>query len=209
MKLLNVLGAAALSASLAACSTAGALGDVLGGVLNAPTNNNQQANGTIQGVDTRSQVVFIRQQDGSTVSVAYDSRTQVVYNNQNYAVTALESGDQVRARIITNGNNSNNYYTDLIEVTQSVTSNNGGNGGTYNGTNNGQVYSVSGNVRSVDTQNGVFTLSTQGNGYLTVSMPYNARSTDVTRFRNLRIGDWVQIKGVYLNETRVELRNFY
>lgn len=205
MRLVNILRAAALSASLAACSTAGTLGDVLGGVLNAPSNSNQQASGTIQGVDTRSQLIFIRQQDGSTVSVAYDSRTQVVYNNQNYAVTALESGDQVRARIIANGNR-NSYYTDLIEVTQSVT---GNSGGTYNGSNSGQVYTVSGNVRSIDTTNGVFTLSTQGNGYLTVSMPYNARSTDVTRFRNLRIGDWVQIQGVYLNETRVELRNFY
>jgi hypothetical protein len=40
-------------------------------------------------------------------------------------------------------------------------------------------------------------------------MPYNPRSTDVTRFRNLRIGDYVQVQGTYLNETRMELRNFY
>jgi len=42
-----------------------------------------------------------------------------------------------------------------------------------------------------------------------VSLPYNARSSDVNRFRNLRSGDNVRIYGVYLNNSRVELRQFY
>lgn len=200
MRVLNLMRTAIVAVTLAGCSTAGALGDVLGGVLNAP-GNNQSANGTVQRVDTRNQQIIVRQNDGSTIGVNYDNRTQVVYNNQNYAVTALESGDQVRVRIINNGNS---YYTDYVEVTQSVTSNN--TGGTYN---NGQIYTVAGNVRSVDSQYGTFQLNLQNGGYLTVSMPYNPRSTDVTRFRNLRVGDYVQVQGTMLNETRMELRNFY
>jgi hypothetical protein len=47
------------------------------------------------------------------------------------------------------------------------------------------------------------------NGIVTVSMPYNARRQDVTTFQNLRNGDNVRLYGVYLNSTRVELRQFY
>lgn len=198
MKAGHLLKVALCAASLGACANAGTLGDVLGGVLNAPAS---QANGTIQSVDTRSQQVFVRQSDGSTIGLAYDNRTQVVYNNQNYAVTALEYGDQVRARISNNGNGS--YYTDYIEVTQSAS--NSTNGGTYN--NNNGLYSLSGSVRSVDTSNGYFILSTN-NGNITVSMPYNPRSSDLSRFRSLRVGDYVQVQGVYLNESRFELRSF-
>lgn len=52
----------------------------------------------------------------SPAYVNYDNRTQVVYNNQGYAVTALEPGDIVNMRISQTGNNQ--YYTDYIQVTQ-------------------------------------------------------------------------------------------
>lgn len=188
-----IIGAFVLSAG--ACGSAGALGNVLGGVLNAP--GNQQASGTIQNVDTRNQQVIIRQSDGTTVVARYDNNTQVVYQNQNYPVTSLEYGDQVTARI---QNNGNAYYTDLIQVNQSVSNNSTGN-------SNGQMYSFQGTVRQVDVSNGYFTLSTN-NGTITVSMPYNSRSYDVNRFRNLRTGDYVSLQGTMLNSSRVELAQF-
>ena len=40
-------------------------------------------------------------------------------------------------------------------------------------------------------------------------MPYGARSTDVQTFNNLRVGQNVRFYGVYLNTSRVELRQFY
>ena len=40
-------------------------------------------------------------------------------------------------------------------------------------------------------------------------MPYNASRADVQRFQNLRNGDNVRFYGVYLNNSRVELRQFY
>lgn len=195
-RIVRLAGAGAIVVSLSACSSAGTLGDILGGVLNAPGAN--QIGGTIQSVDTRNQLVFLRQSDGTTVSMNYDSRTEVVYQNQKYPVTALESGDQVTARVQNNGNN--NFYVDLIQVTRSAsTSNSDGSSG---------VYTLEGTVRSIDSTNGRFTLNTQNGGIITVTMPYNPRSTDLTRFRNLRTGDWVRLQGSYVNETRVELVQF-
>jgi FtsP/CotA-like multicopper oxidase with cupredoxin domain len=190
-------GAVLLSAvALSACAQAGTLGDILGGVMNAPA---QTLTGTIQGVDTRAYQVFVRTSDNQTVAVSYDDRTSVVYQQQNYPVTALERGDEVTLRL-TNASN-NTYYTDRIDVTRSAS----GTGGTTSG----NVQSVQGTVRQMDMTNGAFTLSTTTNGVLTVTLPYNPRSSDLDRFRNLRSGDYVRLYGIYLTNSRVELQQFY
>lgn len=179
-----------------ACANSG-LGNILGSVLGGGGN---ELAGTIQGVDTRNQQIGIIQSNGQTVGVRYDNNTRVIYQNQNYPVTSLENGDQVVARIQDNGNG--NYYTDSIQVTQSVQS-----GGT--GTGTGNVQSFQGTVRQVDIQNGLFTID-GGTGYVvTVSMPYNPTRADLNRFQNLRQGDQVRFYGVALNNTRIELRQFY
>ena len=182
--------------AMSACANSG-LGNILGSVLGGGGN---ELAGTIQGVDTRNQQVGIIQSNGQTVGVHYDNNTRVIYQNQSYPVTSLENGDQVVARIQDQGNG--NYYTDSIQVTQSVQ-----NGGT--GSNSGNVQSVQGTVRQVDIQNGLFTIDA-GTGYVTtVSMPYNPTRADLNRFQNLRQGDNVRFYGVYLNNTRIELRQFY
>ena len=179
-----------------ACANSG-LGNILGSVLGGGGN---ELAGTIQGVDTRNQQIGIIQSNGQSVGVRYDNNTRVIYQNQNYPVTALENGDQVVARIQDNGNG--NYYTDSIQVTQSAQ-----NGGS--GSGSGSVQSFQGTVRQVDIQNGLFTID-GGTGYVvTVSMPYNPTRSDLNRFQNLRQGDQVRFYGVALNNTRVELRQFY
>ena len=189
--------AALLLAASAACSNNSQLGDILGGVLGG--GNNSQVTGSISGVNTRLQTIGIQQSNGQSVTVNYDNNTQVVYQNQNYPVTSLEYGDQVTARITSSNNTSNGYYTDLIQVNQSV-SNSGG--------TSGNVQTYEGTVRNVDDTNGLFTISSNNYGTLTVSMPYNPRQTDLNRFNNLRNGDYVRIYGVMLNNSRVELRQF-
>lgn len=182
--------------AMSACANSG-LGNILGSVLGGGGN---ELAGTIQGVDTRNQQIGIIQSNGQTVGVRYDNNTRVIYQNQNYPVTALENGDQVVARIQDNGNGS--YYTDSIQVTQSVQ-----NGGS--GTGSGNVQSFRGTVRQVDIQNGLFTID-GGTGYVvTVSMPYSPTRADLNRFQNLRQGDQVRFYGVALNNTRIELRQFY
>ena len=195
MKTLSRTFALAAAVALSGCSQAGTLGDILGGVLNSPA---QTLAGTIQGVDTRARQIFIRTSDNQTVAITYDDRTDVVYQNQNYPVTALESGDQVNMRIQNTSNGG--YYTDRIDVTSSSTSTGG---------NNANVQSIQGNVRQVDMTNGVFTIGTTNQGVLTVTLPYNPRSSDLDRFRSLRSGDYVRLYGVFLTNSRVELRQFY
>ena len=200
--LVYAISVLAIGAS-SACSSAGGLGGILGGVLGGGSQQSQLT-GTIQNVDTRSQQISIRQSNGQTATVTFDDRTQVSYQNQNYPVTALEYGDEVTARIQSGGNSS---YTDLVQVNRSVSGTGTGSGNTGSGT--GNVQSLQGIVRRVDTQNGIFTTDAGGNVLLTVSMPYNASRNDVSRFQNLRIGDNVRFYGIFLNNSRVELRNFY
>jgi NADH:ubiquinone oxidoreductase subunit B-like Fe-S oxidoreductase len=64
-------------------------------------------------------------------------------------------------------------------------------------------------VRQIDQQNGLFTMDVGTGTRVTVSMPYSASRNDVNRFQNLRSGDVIRIAGVFLNNTRVELRQFY
>lgn len=195
-------GAAAfLLMAATACSNNSNLGDLLGGVLGGG-GGGSQVRGTVAGVNTRTQQIGIQQSNGQTVSVGYDNNTQVVYQNQNYPVSSLEYGDDITARVANNSNTNSGYYTDLIQVNRSVS-------GTGTGTSSGNVQSFEGTVRSVDRSNGYFTVSSNNYGTLTVSMPYNPRQDDLNRFSNLRNGDFVRIYGVLLNNSRVELRQFY
>ena len=180
-----------------ACSQNSTLGDILGGVLGG---GGSQVSGSVAGVNTRLQQVGIQQSNGQTVTLNYDNNTRVVYQNQNYPVTSLEYGDQVTARVQNSNNTNSGYYTDLIQVDQSVTTGNG---------TSGNVQTFQGTVRSIDRTNGLFQIVSNNYGTITVSMPYNARSSDVNMFNSLRNGDNVRLYGVLLNNSRVELRQFY
>jgi hypothetical protein len=194
-------GAAAVTTVLvlAACSSNGGLGNVLGSVLGGGGQQNQ-VSGYVQGVDTRSQYIALQASNGQSVNIQYDNQTKVVYNNQSYPVSSLDRGDQVTARIQSTNNGS--YYTDLVQVDQPVQGSNGS-------TASGSVQTIQGTVRGVDTQNGLFSLDLGTGTRVTVSMPYSPSRADRNRFQNLRQGDYVRIAGVYVNSSRVELRQFY
>jgi hypothetical protein len=188
--------------TLGACSSAGGLGSVLGSVLGTGTGQQQLA-GSVRSVDTRNQQISITQSNGQSVAVNYDANTKVVYQSKVYAVGNLDPGDEVVARITTTQNNA--YYTDSITVTQSVTS-------TTTTTSNGDVANtqqLQGTVRSINRTYGTFVVDIGSGTEITVSMPYNPRSTDVQAYNTLRVGQSVRFYGVYLNNTRVELRQFY
>jgi len=196
MQMIRRSAAVAFMAAATAC--AGNLGNILGGVLGGGAASGNQLSGTVRGVDTRYQQISIQTSNGQTVPVSYDNQTQVVYQNQNYPPTSLEYGDQITARIQTNGNS---YYTDYIQVDQSV---NNGNGSI----SSGNVQSLQGTVRSVDLRNGFFTVDIGNYNTITVNMPYNASSNDVNRFNSLRNGDFVRFYGVYTGQSQVQLRQF-
>lgn len=192
----RISGAVALAAIVAACSSLGSVGDILGGVLGG---GGGQVSGTVRGVNTQSSFLTLQQSNGQDVDLQYDNQTRVVYQNQAYSVTSLDPGDQVSARV--QQLQSGGYYTDSIVVVQPV-NNTGGSG------NTGTVQNLQGTVRQIDRTNGLFTVDAGSGVIITVSMPYNASSTTVQRFNNLRSGDFIRFQGVYVNQTRVELRQF-
>jgi len=189
--------AAAMVLVFGACSSLGSLGNVLGSVLGGGGN---EVAGTIQGVDTRNQQISLQQSNGQNVALQFDNQTRVTYQNRSYSVTSLEYGDQVSARVQQLQNGA--YYTDSVVVTQPASGSN-----TTTGSQN--VQSLTGTVRQLDRNNGLFTIDVGNGSILTVSLAYNASSSDVNRFNSLRSGDYVRFYGVYLNNSRVELRQFY
>ena len=194
------LAVAAVFATMTACANTGGLGGILGSVLGSGQGN--QLQGAISGVDSRSQQIGVQQSNGQTVWVRYDNNTQVIYQNQNYPVTALERGDQVVATLQDAGNGS--YYASTIQVTQSA-SNTGG--GVYG--NQGSVTTYQGNVRQVDRANGWFTVDEGNIGRITVTLPSGLSQQDLNRFGNLRSGDYVRFYGVRTGNSEVQLRQFY
>ncbi|HJP61365.1 MAG TPA: hypothetical protein VJ865_15265 [Gemmatimonadaceae bacterium] len=189
--------AALMILSTGACAGTN-LGNVLGGVLGGGGASGNQLSGTIRGVDSRSQQISIQTSNGQTVPVSYDNQTQVVYQNQNYPPTALEYGDMVTARVQANGNS---YYTDYIQVDQSVN-------GTGGAVGSGNVQQLQGTVRDIDRRNGIFTVDVGNYNTISVTLPYNTSSNDVNRFNNLRSGDFVRFYGVYTGQSQVQLRQF-
>lgn len=195
-RITRAAAAAATLLALGACAQAGSLGEILGGVLGGGA---AQVAGIIRGVNTSAQQIAVQQNNGETVALKFDNQTKVVYQNRSYAVTSLENGDQVNARVQQLQDGS--YYTDSVQVTQPVA-------GTSTGSGTGQVQSLQGTVRQIDGNNGLFTVETGNGVVLTVSMPYNASNNDRSRFQNLRSGEFVRFYGVYITTTRVELRQF-
>ena len=189
--------AVALAVAASGCA-GGGLGNVLGSVLGQGQQQGGQVSGYIQSVDTRSQQVYLQQQNGQTLALGYDNNTQVVFQNQRYNVRNLERGDQVTARVQSMSNGG--YYTDYVQVDQSVST----------GTSSSQgVQALQGTVRQVDYNNGLFTLDVQNGNRITVQLASQLSRADVDRFRSLRSGDYVRFYGAFLGQTRAELRQFY
>jgi hypothetical protein len=191
-----------------ACSQAGQLGDILGGVLGQPAGTETgNVTAEVQDVDTRNQYIRIRTNDGQTASVRYDAQTRVVYRQQEYSVPSLEAGDVVNMRVAQTSNNE--YYTQYIEVQQSVQErggyNPGGSSGTYD---SARLYRLEGNITQIDYTRGWFTMRSRDGTTTMVSMPYNPRVSDRDRFERLRNGDFVRIEGRYMSNERIELERF-
>ena len=194
----RVFLSAAMAPLLLVSSACSQLGNVLGGVLGSPQGGGNQVSGYIEGVDTRTQQLAIQTSNGQRVVLSYDNQTAVVYQNQQYPVTALERGDQVTARVQTTTGGA--YYTDLVQVDQSVS----GGGGSASG----NIQSFQGTVGQIDRSNGLFRLDGNGASVI-VALPYSVRQSDLSTFQSLRVGDRVRLYGVLLNNSRVELRQFY
>jgi hypothetical protein len=100
------------------CSNLGSIGNILGSVLGGQGAQQQQIDAEIQQVDANGGRLYVRTQDGQTGTIRVDSQTQIVYNNQQYPVTALERGDVVRIQLQQTQNNE--LYATRIDVLRSA-----------------------------------------------------------------------------------------
>lgn len=192
----------ALSMAVAACSGSG-LGDILAGTMGGGADQGQGGTVTVEvrQVDERQQQILVLTQDGQEGPILYDANTQVVYNNEQYPVRALERGDVVDMRVqqVRSG-----YYTDLIQVRTPVQERQGG----YRGSPEPDVYRVEGTVGQVNTQTWMFTLNMTQGGTVSVHLPSNAPAAARDRLQQLLPGDYVRVEVRPLDQTRAELVRF-
>ena len=199
---MKVAPALALALATGGCS-GGGLADVLGGVLGGGGGAGGQAqSGTVtvevQEVRQQQQQIIIRTQDGKSGPVLYDANTQVVYNNENYPVQALELGDVVDMRVqqVQQG-----YYTDLIQVRTPVQERQGG----TRRSAAPDVYRVEGTIGQIDLSRNMFTLNMTQGGTVPVYLPSNATTTMRERLREYRAGDYVRVEMRALDQQSGEL----
>jgi hypothetical protein len=186
---------------LVATGCAGGL-EALGDILAAPGAGGQEGVITVEVQEVRqpSQEIIVRTQQGQQGPVLYDQNTQVVFQNQQYPVTALERGDVVDMRIqeIQQG-----YYTDLIQVRTPVQDRQAGTGAPTAP----DVYRVEGTLGAIDIQNWTFQLNMTQGGTVQVVVP--AAATDAReRLRQHQAGDYVRVEIRPLDQQRAELVRF-
>jgi hypothetical protein len=67
---------------------------------------------------------------------------------------------------------------------------------------------VEGTVERVQLDLGVFDVKPRTGRTVTVSIPYNAKASDVENFRRLRTGDYVRVEGEFVNSDNLQLMAF-
>lgn len=199
MTMIKRLPVLALSLAATACG-GGALGG-LGDILTGGAGGQQQQGGAmtaeVQEVRAQQQQIIVRTQDGQQGAVLFDQNTQVVYQNQQYPVTALERGDVVEMRIrqVQQG-----YYTDLIQVVQSIQERRGETTGTTSG-----AQRIEGTINQIDLNRSMFTLNMTQGGTLPIYLPRSAPSSMRERLRDYRSGDYVRVEVRAIDQSTAEL----
>ncbi len=159
---------------------------------------------TVERVDTGSREINLRPNDGRTRVVGYSTDARVMYRGREYPVTQLEVGDVVVMQL--KQDSRGNSYTDLIRVQESIRDRDQSRGDISRpGTG---IQTMDGRVERVDFQRSSFEIRDQSREIVLVSLPDNARRSDVDRFRALRSGDYVRVEGRFLDRERFELENF-
>lgn len=203
MNLIN-RAASCLALALALTASAGCEGNI--GLVGRPTLELGQDEfvAEVERLDTSSREIHLRPNNSRTRVVGYSADARVVYRGREYPVAQLEAGDIVAMQL--KQDSRGNSYTDLIRVQESIRDRNQGRGGiTRPGTG---VQTADGRVEQLDFQRSSFEIRGQSGERIFVSLPYNARKSDVDRFRALRAGDYVRVEGRFLDRERFELESF-
>jgi len=159
---------------------------------------------TVERINTGSREISLRPNDGRTRVVGYSTDARVMYRGREYPVTQLEAGDVVVMQL--RQDSRGNSYTDLIRVQESIRDRDQSRGDTSRPATG--IQTVDGRVERVDFQRNFFEMRDQSRERVLVSLPDNARRSDVDRFHRLRSGDYVRVEGRFLDRERFELDGF-
>jgi hypothetical protein len=159
---------------------------------------------TVERLDTSSSEIHLRGTDSRSRVVGYTADARVVFRGREYPVTQLEAGDVVAMQL--KQDSRGNSYTDLIRIQENIRDRNLDRGDiTSPGTG---IQTVDGRVEQLDLKRRSFEIRDPSRERVIVSLPDNARRSDVDRFRALREGDYVKVEGRFLDRERFELETF-
>jgi hypothetical protein len=149
---------------LAACSSGGGLGDILGG--GGSQSSNYEIRGTVDRVDTNTRSVYLTNVSGMTsmlsnsggtsgnaTRVYYDNQTTVSYQGQNHRPEDLERGDEVTVRVSESTNNT--LIADSMTVTHNVSGGGSSSSGVYGSMLRGTVSYIDASRRTIELNRGV------------------------------------------------------
>lgn len=177
-----------------------------GGRVDAPPVIDE-VEGAVVRVERIPNVLVLSSPERGTLRIAFAADTPVYYRGEQYSVSNLAPGDEVRVEVREDGGE---LRTDYIAVTRSVQEAGGGviGGGTPGGVETGEVETLTGRVTRVEPERGRFTVDTDTRGTVTVLMPYRPLAADRDFFERLRSGDRVRFDGEWMGGGRVELVRF-
>ena len=94
------------------------------------SSNYSTIRGTVRSIDTYNRTItldstswmsgFRSTNNGSMITVSYDTNARVDYNGTMYPVTNLERGDVVEVQVANNGSGSSNWFAQSIVLVRGV-----------------------------------------------------------------------------------------
>ena len=179
------------------------LGQGKGRLASDTTLQPGEIRGEITQIDPGRREILVQTDDGRRQVLPYDiNSTRVLYHDREYTIDSLESGDVIAFRFP-----YPRSYVERIRVQEPVQARAGKTlAGRAPLAPNSTV--VEGTVERVHPNLGAFDVRSRSGRMVTVSVPYNARSTDVDNFRRLRSGDYVRIEGEFVNADNLQLLAF-
>lgn len=165
-----------------------------------------EVEGEVVRVERLPNLLVLDSPDRGTLRIAFSADTPVYYRGDEFSVSNLEPGDEVRVEVREDAGGG--LRTDYIVVTRSVQDREGGSGGGGDDDEPGEVETFTGRVDQVERDRGRFTVATDTRGTLTVLMPYQPMAADQQMFERLRSGQRVRFDGEWLGSGRVALVRF-
>jgi hypothetical protein len=156
-------------------------------------------------VNRSRQELYLVTDNGQRQVVPFDYKiSRVIYHGREYNVDHLEAGDRVAYLPTSRGRS----FIDVIRIQEPVQARSGARFARSNPPPQPRTDIVEGTVDRVDANLGVFDVTPRTGRRVTVSVPYNARQSDVESFRRLRRGDVVRIEGEFVSSENLQLLAF-